>query len=146
MRFLHLVVMVALVIAASHVYRIKFESTVQAERVAKLRAEIRREHDNIAALRADWAQLDSPARIQALAQRHLAIRTVDSGQIDTFDHLPMRPPETGQATTDDSIAGLIDGVDYDFATGSITGHAGAKTVEIVPVETRPVDADPGWPR
>ena len=42
-------------LAAAYVYEIKFESTLQAERVAKLRGEIRREHDAIAALRAEWA-------------------------------------------------------------------------------------------
>ncbi len=36
-------VIVALVSAAAYVYEIKFESTLQAERLAKLRGEIRRE-------------------------------------------------------------------------------------------------------
>ena len=70
----------ALVLAAADVYKIKFESTLQAERVAKLRGEIRREHDAIAALRAEWTKLDSPARVQALAQRHLALKTLDARQ------------------------------------------------------------------
>ena len=38
MRLLHLIVVASLVAAAIHVYKIKFESTVQAERVAKLGA------------------------------------------------------------------------------------------------------------
>jgi hypothetical protein len=42
------------------VYKIKYESTLQAERVAKLRAEVRREQDAIATLRAEWAKLDRP--------------------------------------------------------------------------------------
>ena len=50
-RLLNLCVIAALVFAAAHVYKIKFESTRQAERVAKLRLEIRREHETIAALR-----------------------------------------------------------------------------------------------
>ena len=74
MRFLNICVIAALVLAAADVYNIKFESTRQAQRVAKLRLEIRREHDVIAALRAEWAKLDSPARIQALARRHLALQ------------------------------------------------------------------------
>ena len=57
------------------------KSTLQAERVAKLRMEIRREHDAIAALRAEWAKLDNPARIQALAQRHLTLKPVDAAAI-----------------------------------------------------------------
>ena len=55
MRILHLFVIVALVMAAAYVYDIKFEATMQAERLSKLRGEIRRERDAVAALRADWA-------------------------------------------------------------------------------------------
>ena len=71
MRILNICVIAALVAAASWVYKIKFESTRQAERVAKLRTEIRREHEVIAALRAEWSKLDNPARIQQMAKRHL---------------------------------------------------------------------------
>ena len=67
-------VIVALVVAAAYVYDIKFEATIQAERLAKLRGEIRRERDAIAALRAEWARLDMPGRIQGLAQRHLPLK------------------------------------------------------------------------
>ncbi len=90
MRLLHLIVVASLVAAAIHVYKIKFESTLQAERVAKLGAEIRRERDRITALRAEWAQLDNPARIQALAQRHLGLKPIDPTQIEPLDHLPER--------------------------------------------------------
>ena len=40
MRLLHLLVIGALVFAAAYVYRIKMDSTVRAEQVFKLRAEI----------------------------------------------------------------------------------------------------------
>ena len=59
MRVLNLCVIGALVLAAADVYTIKFESTRQAQRVAKLRAEIWRERDAVAALRAEWAKLDN---------------------------------------------------------------------------------------
>jgi len=90
-RLIHLIVVAALVVAAVHVYKIKFESTLQAERLAKLGVEIRSERDRIGALRAEWAQLDSPARIQALAHRHLQLRQIDPAQIEPLDHLPERP-------------------------------------------------------
>jgi hypothetical protein len=100
MRWLHLIVVAILVVAAIDVYKIKFESTVQEERLAKLRAEIGREHDTIAALRAKWAQLANPTRIQALAQRHLPLRPVDPSQIDSLDHVPERPAPPA----DDTVA------------------------------------------
>ena len=48
LRILNIVVLAVLVVAAAWVYKIKFEATVEAERVAKLRMEIRRERDSIA--------------------------------------------------------------------------------------------------
>jgi hypothetical protein len=109
-RLIHLIVVAALVIAAVHVYKIKFESTLQAERLAKLGVEIRHERDRIGALRAEWAQLDSPARIQALAQRHLQLKQIDPAQIETLNHLPERPepvpaaPEPAPPPPSDLIA------------------------------------------
>ena len=56
-RIVHLSVIVAMIAAATYVYDIKFESAMQAERLAKIRNEIRRERDAIAVLRAEWAKL-----------------------------------------------------------------------------------------
>ena len=73
MRLLNIVIIAALILAASVVYKIKFDSTLQAERVGKLAGQMRRERDAIAALRAEWARLDTPGRIQGLADRHLKL-------------------------------------------------------------------------
>jgi cell division protein FtsL len=107
MRLLHICVIAALVLAAADVYKIKFESTRQAQRLAKLRTEIRRENDAIAALRAEWARLDNPARIQELAKRHLALRPTHGRQFDRFDRLPERPPELVPADEPDPIGLMI---------------------------------------
>ena len=107
MRLINICVIVALVLAAADVYKIKFESTRQAQRVAKLRMEIRREHDAIAALRAQWARLDSPARIQGLARRHLALKPAEARQIDRLDDLPERPPDLVPADEPDPIGMMI---------------------------------------
>ena len=107
-RLLNICVIAALVLAAVHVYKIKFESTRQAERVAKLRMEIRREHDAIAMLRAEWSKLDTPARIQALAKRHLALQPLDGKQFDRLDRLPARPPDLVPPDADDPIGALLE--------------------------------------
>ena len=107
MRLLHICVIAALVLAAADVYKIKFDSTRQAQRVVKLRMEIRRENDAIAALRAEWAKLDSPARIQDLAKRHLALKPIEGRQFDRFDNLPERPPELVPVDEPDPIGVLI---------------------------------------
>jgi len=107
LRLIHVLVVAALVFAAADVYKIKFDSTLQAERVAKLRAEVRRERDAIAALRATWSELDTPARLQALARRHLALKPIDISQYDALDRLPERPPQVVPPTETDPIASLI---------------------------------------
>ena len=81
LRVLNLVVIGALIMAAAYVYRIKYDSTVQAERLAKIRGEVRRERDTIAALRAEWGELESPSRIEALAKRHLHLKPVAPTEI-----------------------------------------------------------------
>jgi hypothetical protein len=116
MRLLHLVVVAALVCAAVYVYKIKFESTVQAERVAKLRGEIRRERDAVAALRAEWSQLDNPGRVQALAHRHLSLVPIEPSQIDSFERLPERQVET-VPSSDDPIGTMIE-AEPEYPTGS----------------------------
>lgn len=123
-RLLNLVVIAALVLAAGYVYRIKFESTVQAERVAKLRGEVQRERDAIAILRAEWAKLDNPARVQGLAERHLALKPVRPQQFDSFDHLPAQPPRLVPPNSNDPIGAAINALTAepgppDVPTGSL---------------------------
>jgi len=132
-RLIHLIVVASLVIAAVHVYKIKFESTLQAERLAKLGVEIRHERDHIGALRAEWAQLDSPARIQVLAQRHLQLKQIDPGQIETLDHLPERPgpvpaaPEPAPAPSDLIALDRPGSVAVEPPTGSVPAPTGGAT-------------------
>jgi cell division protein FtsL len=108
MRILNILVIAALVSAAAYVYKIKFESTREAERVAKLRMEIRREQDAIASLRAQWSTLDSPARIQDLAKRHLLLRPIEARQFDKLDNLPERPPDLVPPDAADPIGTLLE--------------------------------------
>jgi hypothetical protein len=119
-RLLHIVVLGALVLAAADVYKIKYESTLEAERVAKLRGELRREQDLIASLRAEWSRLDRPDRIQDLAQRHLALKPLETRQYDTLDKLPERPVELVPPGTADPIGAVIETLsDPDTLTGSL---------------------------
>src|ERR1700739_1517980 len=107
LRVLNFMVIGALILAAAYVYRIKYEATVQAEHLAKLRDQVRQEADKIAALRARWGELDDPARIQALAKRFLKVQPVAPTQFDTLDHLPDQPPDYMRPGSKDPIGGLV---------------------------------------
>jgi hypothetical protein len=119
MRFINFCALVLLVVAAAYVYEIKFESTLRAERVAKMRGDIQREREAIAALRAEWAQLENPARIQALVRRHLPLGPAAATQYDPLANLPERPPVIVQPAAADAIARMIDGQDNAASTGSL---------------------------
>jgi hypothetical protein len=119
MRLLNIFVIGALILAASFVYKIKFDSTLQAEQVAKLAGQLRRERDAIASLRAEWAKLDTPGRIQGLANRHLALRPIRPTQFDYLDRLPERPPAITPGG--DPIGAMIVPAPPD-TTGSVPAH------------------------
>lgn len=116
MRILHLVVIGALMFAAAYVYRIKMDSTVRTERVMKLRADARAEREAIAALRAEWARLDNPARLQGLAQRHTTLRRLDATQFDALNNLPDKPPSFMLPGVADPIGAMIEGTDPDLTS------------------------------
>jgi cell division protein FtsL len=120
MRLLNLFVIIGLVAAAAYVYEIKFQATLDAERLAKMRGEIRRERDAIAALRAEWAKLETPRRIEGLAQRHLPLKPIDARQVSNLDNLPERPkPEDA-----DPIGAIIE--ETDIPTASVGNPAGGQ--------------------
>jgi cell division protein FtsL len=122
LRLLHMVVLAALFLAAADVYKIKYESTLQAEKVARLRGEIRREQDTIANLRAEWSKLDRPDRIQELAKRHLTLKTADIGNYDPLDRLPERPIPIVPPGIADPLGALIETfADPEAVTGSVSG-------------------------
>ena len=108
LRIINFVVIGLLVLAAADVYRIKYDSTVQAERLAKLRGEVRRVRDQIAALRAQWGELDNPERVDPLAKRFLNLRPVAPAQFDSLDHLPVRPIQAVRPDEKDPIGGIIE--------------------------------------
>jgi len=126
MRLLNICVLILLVAAAAYVYEIKFESTLRAERVAKMRGDVQRERDAIAALRAEWATLDNPARIQGLVRRHLQLLPNEATQYDSLDNLPDRAPVVLQSQAADSIAAMIEDLDPKASTGGLPGQAGQR--------------------
>jgi hypothetical protein len=125
MRLLNFCVMVVLALATAYVYEIKFEATVRLTRVAEMRSEVRREHDAIATLRAEWARLENPGRLEGLSKRHLKLQPPEIWQFDHLEQLPARAHEVlAPLTGDTTIAD--EGRDPDFATGSIQSKPRAR--------------------
>src|SRR6202163_19507 len=125
MRIIHLLVIGVLVFAAAYVYRIKMESTSRTERVLGLQAEIREQRGAIAVLRADWARLDAPLRLQGLAERHLALKPLVATQYDSLKNLPERPPNFAKPGSRDPIGAMIETIDAAADSASVTGSVPA---------------------
>jgi hypothetical protein len=135
LRTLNLLVIGALILAAAYVYRIKYDSTVQAERLAKIRGEVRRERDTVAALRAEWGQLENPARVEALAKHYLPLKPVAPIQFDRLEQLPERPPQLVKPGSADPIGAVIENLE----------EPGAVTGSVEPAVTPPAAAAPDEP-
>jgi hypothetical protein len=121
MRIIHLLVIGALIFAAAYVYRIKMESTSRTERVLRLHQEIREQRDAIAVLRAEWAKLDAPLRLQGLAERHLPLKPVNATQYDSLKNLPERPPRLVRPGEPDPIGAMIGTIEAAGDSETVTG-------------------------
>ena len=87
-RILNVMAIAALVASAIYAYSIKYQTMFRAETVASLKAEIKQEQDKIGTLRADWANLTRPERVQALADKLLELQPLALNQIVKVDALP----------------------------------------------------------
>lgn len=95
---------VLMVAAAVGLYRFKDNAAEQAARIDSVRAEIARERERIAVLRAEWNYLNEPGRIQELSQRHLELERLQARQIVSAGALPM-PAFDGDRLESDGIPG-----------------------------------------
>jgi hypothetical protein len=71
LRLLNILAITALVGSAVYAYSIKYQTSYRAEQIAKTKIEIKAERDAIAVLRADWAYMTRPERLQPLADQYL---------------------------------------------------------------------------
>lgn len=123
-RVANVVMVIALLVTAAVVYQLKYASTSEAERLASLRVQIRKERDAISLMRAEWARRTSPIYIQGLAERHLDMKRLDVDSISSLDDLPEKPANPG-----DGIGGMIEAlVDAPLVTSSTSSKpAGPST-------------------
>lgn len=92
-KLLHIIAIGALVSSALYAYSIKYETTLQAEHLQKLKAKAQREREAIAVLKAEWQFLNRPERLQALADKHLDLQPLQITQIVRLSDIPNRGPK-----------------------------------------------------
>ena len=92
-RFLNVVSIVALIASAVYAYSIKYETIWYAEQIAKLKNRVTREHGDLSALRAEWAYLTRPERIDALSNKYLDLQPMSLARIVKASDLPDRGPK-----------------------------------------------------
>ena len=92
-KLLHIIAIGALVSSALYAYSIKYETTLQAEQLQKLKGKAQREREAIAVLKAEWQFLNRPERLQALADKHLDLQPLQTTQIVRLSDIPNRGPK-----------------------------------------------------
>jgi hypothetical protein len=92
LRTLDIILIVFMTAVAAVTYSIKHRAEEKLDEVRKLEAEIRLEKDTIDLLRADWALLTQPGRLQKLIttyQAELQLVPTESTQLAQPQELPM---------------------------------------------------------
>ncbi|MFN3232845.1 MAG: hypothetical protein ACE363_11915 [Alphaproteobacteria bacterium] len=88
------VITLALLVAVSYgLYRLKYTVEDQRDSAAAISAQIAEDQRAIKVLRAEWAYLTRPQRLQDLSGDFLDLAPLDPDQIGELDVIPARPLE-----------------------------------------------------
>jgi cell division protein FtsL len=92
-RFMHAVAIAALIGSATYVYGVKYQTIYASEQLVKTRHLINKEKDAINLLRAEYAHLARPDRVQDLAVAKLGLQALSLSQIANVEDLPEAQPK-----------------------------------------------------
>jgi len=108
-----------MLVAATVTYTIKYDAEKQIAVIAKLKRQIDSEKDTITLLRADWALMTQPGRLQSLVgvyEKELNLQPIEAEQLVLGVHeIPERPV--------DDIQKIISGSDELLASGVLEKDA-----------------------
>jgi cell division protein FtsL len=121
LRLMHAAAIVALIGSATYVYGVKYRTIYSAEQLVKTRHLIAREKDAINLLRAEYAHLSRPDRIQELADAKLGMQPLVLSQIVTVDELPEAQPKV------DSIGRTLETLGFNKDNDTPAAVAGGAT-------------------
>nr|WP_286191672.1 hypothetical protein [Ochrobactrum sp. AP1BH01-1] len=109
----------AMLVAATVTYTIKYDAEKQIAVIAKLKRQIDSEKDTITLLRADWALMTQPGRLQSLVgvyEKELNLKPIEAEQLVLgVNEIPERPI--------DDIQKIISGSDELLASGVLEKDA-----------------------
>nr|WP_249126719.1 hypothetical protein [Brucella oryzae] len=109
----------AMLVAATVTYTIKYDAEKQIAVIGKLKRQINSEKDTITLLRADWALMTQPGRLQSLVgvyAKELNLQPIEPEQLARdVNEIPERPI--------DDIQKIISGSDELLASGVLEKDA-----------------------
>lgn len=120
-RLINIAMLAVVIAAATWTYSIKHKADEQLAEIRSLERKIALERETIELLKADWAHLSNPARLQELIEKYaeeLGLDATAADQIISLSELPPPPVFDLGDAVGDIIAGEIDDA---MTTGSVSG-------------------------
>lgn len=77
-------------------FQIKAEVQTLEQEITQTQRQILRDQEAVHILEAEWSYLNSPARIGALAERHLEMAPIPAERVIGFDDLPLPGAPEGE--------------------------------------------------
>lgn len=122
MRWINLAFLGLVVATATWTYQVKHQTEAKLDEIREIEKKIALERETIELLKADWAYLSHPSRLETLVKRYdteLGLQVPDSNQIIQVDELPDQPVFIPGDNIGDIIAGETND---EMTTGSIDGE------------------------
>ena len=98
-RILNVVLLLVMVTAAAITYTMKHKAEEMANHVSQLAANIAKEREAIATLRAEWSMLTQPGRLQNLVSHyadHFQLQPFSAAQVASLTDIPEKPVATNE--------------------------------------------------
>jgi len=124
LRLMHAAAIAALIGSAAYVYGVKYQTIYAAEQLMKTRHLVAREKDAINLLRAEYAHLSRPDRIEALADMKLGMQPLALTEIATVAELPEAQPKI------DSIGRTLEELGFLKDNATPAAVAGGETPQV----------------
>jgi hypothetical protein len=103
-------------------YHLKHEVQAQEDQLFRINRAILAEQEAIHVLHAEWNYMNQPARLQALASRHLDLQPMKPGQLGTLADLPRRPNDAAAPSAPLPPAPIAAAPSVSPALASAPGH------------------------